>query len=476
MWPIDNIRIWYSRRRAQPPNNGAVEKDFGVVPAVSRVMQDNINLWYALYLNEPPWVTPESCVKPLGLAGAIGRELARYALAEFSFTVSGGTRADYINERMQLAAGNFLQALELGLCLGGVAFRPYIERGQLYVDVTGATAFSPIEFDGGGRCISGVFRDTITYRKQKYTRLEYHGFEDIAIDRDAYINRYVIRNKAYRGDTGGGAPIKLSEIPAWAELDEETVIEHVERPLFSYFKNPSSNSIDPESQVGVSVYGGAPNIALLQQADEQWERLNWEFKSGERKIFSDATKVKSDQFHDRLFEYGRFTADGTLFETFSPEFRNEPLYQGLQKILQRIEYNVGLSFGDLSDPQSVEKTATEILTAKNRKRTTLKHIQDAFKVAALDDLAYAINVYCDLYGLAPRGEYEINCTFGDTVLDDPETIRQNKAMFLQEITAGVRNPWEYRVEYLKETPEEAMAKLPGMEDLMRGVEQQEEVE
>ena len=89
-------------RRAVPA--GAALREFGMQPAASRVMQDNARLWWDMYTNHPPW---ESCdVRPLGLPGAIGRELSRHALTEFSLTVSGGARAEYLNEQMQAAGAH----------------------------------------------------------------------------------------------------------------------------------------------------------------------------------------------------------------------------------------------------------------------------------------------------------------------------------------------------------------------------------
>lgn len=466
---FSDIRNWFfGRTKTKPINDGVVEQAFDVVPAVSRTMQDNISLWYALYINQPPWITPDSCVKPLGLPGAIGRGLAIYALAELTMTVSGSPRADYLNKRAKVALNGLLRDLELGLCLGGIAFRPYIERGQLFVDANSATVFEPVEFDGSGRAISGVFKDEIIVRKQKYTRLEYHGFEKL----DNGNSVYVIRNKAYKGDAGG-TTINLKDVPAWSDLQEEIAIDGIDRPLFSYFKNPSSNDIEPGSNVGVSVYGGAPNVGLLQQADEQWERLWWEFQSGERKIFSDGTKVGANQFRDRLFEYGNFTSDGNLFELFSPEFRNDPLYQGLQYILQRIEYNVGLSFGTISDPQSVERTATEVLAAKNRQRITVGAIQRELE-STLNGLVYAMNAYCDLYGLAHKGEYETVYNWGDGVLDDPETVRQDKALDASLVSQSLLNDWEWRMKWLGEDEQTAKAMLPKMTDIV--TEEQAEIE
>lgn len=461
---LDFFKSWWNRRTVKPLDDGTVERAFNVTLATSEAMKKGMELWWALYTNNPPWET--DCVKSLGLPGAIGRELTKFALAEFNVSVSGGPRADYLNERVQsVLVPQLSKDLELGLCLGGFAMRPYIDqRGLLLVDGTGATAFSPVEFDGTGKAVSGVFREIVKVKKKTYCRLEYHGFED---------GVYIIRNKAYEGEAGGGTDIPLSTVPQWANLEEEVRVENVDRPLFTYFKNPSSNDIDPSSEIGVSVYGGEPVATLFRQADEQWERLLWEYKSGERKIFMDASEASAKQFPDRLFERGQFSADGNLFEPFSPEFRNDPLYRGFQWILQRIEYNVGLSFGTISDPQSVERTATEILAAKNRQRITVKAIQTALE-NAINGVVYAMNAYCDLYGLAPAGEYEVTYNWGDGVLDDPDTIRQDKAMMLQEIAAGITNPWEYRVAFKKETENTAKAMLPTLEDM--ATEGQQEVE
>lgn len=155
------------------------------------------------------------------------------------------------------------------------------------------------------------------------------------------------------------------------------------------------------------------------------------------------------------------------FEQFSPAFRDDPLYKGFQRILQRIEFNVGLSYGTISDPQTVEKTATEILAAKQRQYATEGDIQEAFQ-DVLDDLLYAMDMYCDLYRLAPAGGYEVVYNWGDGVLDDPETRRQDKAMDLQEVSAGLMQPWEYRMKWKGEDEETAKAALPGTEDLVSG--------
>ncbi len=452
MLPFEHLKNLFGRSRARLPDEAPAERAFGVQSCLSRPMREGIALWYSLYVNDPPWRQEDPRLSPSGLPGAIGRELTRNALAEFALSVSGGARAEYLNGVLRRARSGFPRAMELGLCLGGTALRPCLDRGQLCVDVCGANAFTPTDFDGDGRAVGGIFREETVWQRQRYTRLEAHGF--------APDGSYVIRSRAYRGEPGG-QELPLSAVPRWAELEPEVRIQGLQGPLFAYFKNPGANDLDPGSPVGASIYGAAPTVELLREAEEQWYLLRWEYRSGKRKIYSDGEALRPEQFDDELFMRGRFTADGSLFETFSPAFRDGALYKGFQDILRRLEYAVGLSYGSLSDPQSVEKTATEILAAKSRQRTTVKAIQESFQ-AALEGLIYALDAFASLYRLAPEGDYELNFSWGDGVLDDPETVRQDKALMLQEIAAGITSPWEYRVAFKGENEETAKARLAKM--------------
>ena len=451
-------------RRALFPQ-AAAEREFGVSPAVSMTMEKYIALWYAMMVNTPPW---QDCnVKAVGLPAAICREVARPTLVEFTANITGSQRADYLNDGFQLAKENFSKALELGLALGGVALKPYIYGDKLLVDMTGAAGFQPTKFDPTGRCIGGVFRDKpVKVNGKYYVRLESHDLTDTT---------YTIKNKAYYSDSTGsvGASAPLDVVPEWADIQEEVTIQNMDGPLFAYFKPPIANTADTNSLCGMSIYGDAATVELIKQADEQWERLRWEFKSGERKVLMDGNTSTADMFDKRLFEIGAFTADGDFYQFLNPELRNDAVYKGFQDVLRRIEFNVGLSYGDISDPQTVEKTATEIRSSKQRKYVLISSIQTALE-HTFDALIYAMNTYATLYGLAADGEYEVTYDWGDSILDDQETKDKEFARDLQLLSAGIVNDWELRAKYMNEDEETAKAALPKMQDVVE--ETQREVE
>lgn len=448
MWLMDWARSLFGKMHRKTTSAGTIEKEFGAYPAASRLMEDSQNLWWNMYVNHPPW---ESCeIRPLGLPRAIGRELSQHAFAEFKMTVSGGTRADYLNRQIDLASNDFSKSLELGLCLGGIALRPYLDDGRILVSVS-TTNFTPTRFDGTGKAIGGVFRTRPVREGDTYfVRMEYHDFGRT----DTGEKIYSVQNKAFQSDQNGniGAEVPLDSVPDWAGMEPITTIAGLAGPLFAYFKPPGANCVEPDSELGISVYAG-PTVELIQQADEHWQLIRWEYQSGRRKIYADG--VDADQFGDDIFSVGPFSSNGNFFEVFSPEFRDDHLYNGFQRILQRIEFNVGLAYGTLSDPQSVEKTATEILYAKHRQYVTEGMIQKAFQFA-IDDLLYAMNALCDLHQLAPVGDYQTEYNWGDGVLDDPETKRQEKAMDASLVNQKLLSPWEFRMKWYGE--DEATAK------------------
>lgn len=104
---------------------------------------------------------------------------------------------------------------------------------------------------------------------------------------------------------------------------------------------------------------------------------------------------------------------------FNPAIRDTSLFNGLDKLLKRIEFNCNLAYGTLSDPQAVDKTAEEIRSSKQRSYSAVCDVQRALQ-SALEHLIWVMDFYASLYKLAPMGEYEVSFSWGDGVLQDTD--------------------------------------------------------
>lgn len=95
------------------------------------------------------------------------------------------------------------------------------------------------------------------------------------------------------------------------------------------------------------------------------------------------------------------------------------------------------------------KTATEVVSEKSDLYQSLKKHEQVVEEA----IVRLVQVVAEMLGLP---EQTVSVGFDDSIIED---VGAEKTRFLQEIAAGVRMPWEYRVQFLGETEETAKEML-----------------
>jgi A118_put_portal: phage portal protein, putative, A118 family len=434
-----------------------IKDAIGVEVAVSDKMANEIDLWAKMYKNEPPW--KEKNIKLCGLPAAIAGEFARLVTLELKTEVTGN---DFINEEYQAVVSDIRKYTEYACAKGGLAMKPYASEGHIEVDMVQADRFFPTKFNSRGEVTAAVFAESLTVGKKVYTRLEYHQHEG---------TMYHINNKAFvKQDLDNvevlGKEVPLTAVPEWANLQEEVTLKNVKMPLFAYFKIPNANNVDDTSPLGVSVYSRAIND--IKEADNQWTRLLWEFEGSELAIDADITLFKKDdkgnyefpKGKDRLFRMMDLDDNAEKYKVFAPAIRDENLINGFNAILRRIEFNVGLAYGTLSDPNTVDKTAEEIKASKQRSYSTVSDIQKSLQTA-LEQLVYAMDVMAQLSGLSGRKKYEMSFDWDDSIVIDKE---QELASMQQDAVAGFIRKELYVAAKYGVSEEEALKMMPQQDE------------
>ena len=481
-----------------------IENELHVAPLISSKMEAEIREWTDMYEGHPSWVKEPTFADPsrivsLGLPSLIASEKARTALLEMKSDISAPTkeveeanpdyvdpqkdvygnlipsatpktiikdiplgdtsRAEYLNNQYQTKLLKRLRTnLEYGIAKGGLVIKPYVvvsemlgENGQgnrvdIEFDFIQADAFYPLAYTANGKITEAAFIQTRADKDYTYRRLEYHKWEN---------NTVTVINKAFRttnnqnqtSSTGVnsidlGHEVSLKSVPEWKNIEPETTIKNVNRPLFAYFKMPEANTIDSSSPLGIS--GFAKAKSLIKDADMQYSRLLWEYEGGELAIDID---------RDAL----RFVDDGTgITHTVRPIMQQRFYIKGLNTILMRIEDVCGISRGTLSEVYTAEaRTATELKILKQRSYQTNADIQQAVE-DALRDVIYIMNAYCDLYEITPDGEYDISFEWDDSIIVDTDTELLNRITLQQN---GLASKLENRMWYFGETERQAKEAL-----------------
>ena len=410
-------------------------------------------------------------------------------------------RATFMNTQYQnKLLKQIRRQVEYGIAKGGIVIKPYpvkhesgtsslvdetkedaerlssekpIPKYEFDFDFVHADRFYPLSFDSNGKLTEVAFIQTRTDKDKIYTRLEHHQLIDTTI---------IVRNYAFVKHTADGmlrgliketkdlgTPCSLAEVPEWSNLEPEVRVGNVNKLLFGYFKMPEANTIDPYSPLGVSAYSRV--VSLIQDADEQYSRMLWEFEGGELAIDVDRDALKISQYNngvqtempvkqERLFRKVDLNSEET-YNVFAPQLRDVSLSHGLNLILTRIEDVVGFSRGTLSEADEMTtKTATELKLAKQRSYASNRDIQLALE-DALKDVVYAMDVYCRLYKITPPGEYQVSFEWDDSILVDSDTELQTR---MNMINAGLASKVETRMWYFGETENQAKAALQKIED------------
>jgi len=439
-------KVWYEMIGRQ-----SVKQALGIDVSISDPMIGALDLWAKMYQNQSPWVGKD--IVSLNLAAAIASEIARLATLELKVTIAGSPRADYLSSQFEKVSDKLRDMIEFGVAKGGMVFKPYVSGREINVDFVQADQFYPVSFDANGKITACVFVDQRKQGNYYYTRLESHTLE---------AGGCQITNSAYRSDNRDmlGTKVDLASIGDWSGLAEEAFISGVNKPLYSYFRYPMANNIDPTSPLGVSCYARA--VDLIKQADMQWSDLIWEFESGQRALYVDVLAFGRDSSGRPILPNKRLyraletgSAEGDLYHEWSPTLREQNIINGMNRILKQIEFTCGLAYGTLSDPNQVEKTATEIAISKQRTYATIVDTQKAVR-NALDDLISAMDTWVTLAKLAPAGRYVVNYEFDDSLVVDKDASFQQD---LRLVAQGIMSAVEFRMRNFGEDEETAKRKI-----------------
>lgn len=429
---FEKIKEWFLRGIDKMLSKSTIEEALKVKTAISNEMDRAMGLWLKIFTNNAPWLNEE--VTSLQLGASIAEEFARLITLEMKSEVTGSARANYINEYYQKVLEDLKSKLALFNAVGGGFFKPYVKNNRFYIDYIPQTDCKPLKFDNAGNITSMAFNSQITKGDKIYTRLETHTLNG---------TDYIIENKVYVSDNSSmlGRITSLSEVIEWSELEERTVIKNIERPLFAYYKVPLANNIDTKSCLGPSVYHKA--VDSIRKADIQASRLDYEYESAERSIYADIDALRHEESTAKrckivkTLDAGDKTSD--FYREFSPQLRDEGFIRGQNKIKQEIEFQCNLAYGTISDPNTVDKTATEINASKQRSYASVSQMQKSLEYA-LKHLVKILDVYCDLYELAPSGECEVSAEWDDSIIVDTESEQRIR---LQETNLGLGSKLDY---------------------------------
>ena len=447
------------------------QKEFNVDIISSELMEIAQIQWNNIIKGQPYWLKPN--VRTIHFAKFICQYTSKKTCMDLNITVTGSDRADYINKCLrEMVSKSIRDKVEDACGLGGLILKPsgtYNAAGAIDYVLPGN--FIVTEKNSNGDILGIIFVDRMNMGKDYYTRLEYHHFVNTIDHEKEEIGRnYVIENKAYKsnGPDKLGSKINLEDVEEWKSIQPVLVINNVEKPLFGYFKMPYNNTIDYASPEGVSMFSNA--IEELMNLDIAWSRKGDEVEDSQHITFIDETSLmrtdKRTGAKERIdlprFVKGlRHGVDSTsTVDEHVPTMLTEQRIAEINSTLSMISTKCGFSQGQfILDRKSGRLTATQVESDDSETVETINDIRNRLK-AAVKDLIYALNKYCDVFYEMPDGYVN---ALDENVPDEDifyfkdlmASFEQDRTRAYQLMIQGIYSKKKYLMEYEGFSEEEA---------------------
>lgn len=433
-------------------HNHTIEQVTGIETHISAEMLDAIGLWNDMLAGNAPW---NDKAKSCGTLSQVATVLSNYVTREIALEVENPA----IESVMRHIDKNVDKTVEFIVLLGGCVIRPIYANGRLQYENIPLGNYLPIKYDFDGTLMSAIILKSLSEKNKKFVLVESHNFDGA---------NHTVKCTLYRNESGALRKTTLSDCTLTAEITPEYTWRNVKRPMIIEFRNHATNKIDG-SNIPVSLVAGTED--LVKDADEQYERMNWEQEGGEMRMIVDRdmfqkrrkrdgteTGTRMDKTLCRLMTMidGDGSADGKKIIEHAPQLRTEAQNAMLQQIFRRIELTMGVGKGTISDMESVEQTAEQYRGGKMGLFAVVDKIEDEIE-AKYHGCAEVFAHMAAAYRLGANNP-KITVKWSDD--QTRKDMQQAKQTAMQEITAGIKNKWEYRRDFFGEDEETAKANTP----------------
>lgn len=432
----------------------AIYKELGDRCTYDPQMAARVELWRKMYEGKAPWNGER--ILSAGVASGVAAEVAKLITIEARATLEGSKLLEaQLTGRVLPRMRSFS---EYGLAKGSLIIKPIVSNEGMSTQFIQADKFFPIGYDSNKDITSCVLVDQVRKGKYIYTRFEIHTINGKLL---------TVENRAYKSSDDGllGARCALTDVEQWESLAEEKSFTGIDKLPFGLFRCPLANRFG-DSPLGASIFSRA--VEHIKEADKRYSDICWEYEAKQAAIHVAESMLKYDKTNDkfimpggsdrlyRALQYNNGATDKPLIETYSPEIRSSAYFDGFNAQLRMIEFDCSLAYGTISDPNTVDKTATEIEASKQRSYTLISDCQAAMETA-LQDWANGALFWARLYGLEHSSSIDLKVDWGDSILANPQAEREEDR---KDVSMGVMRLEEYRAKWYGEDINTAASNLP----------------
>lgn len=430
-------------------------------------MFEKFMAWVAMLFGKKPKSPPEAYgaqkseeeykkIDNINFALMFGQRLANIAFADSTQEITGadgqegGKRAEIVREVLDWAFKRARKISAQVMATGGRLIVPYVADGQIKCDLVEQERLYILETAGEVITSAAILADSTTVNDKRYYR--WVGY--------TLINGSLqIRNRI-TDDAGRVVPI--ADFEAWADLPDEYVIQNADKLPFAFLRCPGDNRRTKELYGTPITYGSE---SIIKSIRDQMRTIAREYSLTRPMLGLDATlwrrRLPGDgsrgiddlrrtvqDSDDPFIPVDGYTDDQRVpWMIYAPAIRDSAMYNRLDRLFELLEKSVGTSRGILTARETANATATEIRAANHDTMVMVDAVRGMW-ADAMDDLADAVDMLAEHFGLSPageRGDYAIQYDWDMSLFESAEEtfqqlteLQDRGAVSLAELRQWVR--------------------------------------
>ena len=391
----------------------------------------------SFFKREPKDVPPTSYAETYeninaeNITATICNALASKVFGDSTMTIDGtGKRADFVRETVNAWWEDDLPWItSQAFGKGGMVLVPMVTGNNITINAVNQERLFVLSTRGRRITSAALLAESTEIGNAEYNRwLKYDLNESGLQTITTVVTDY------------SGKQVPFAVVPEWADIEPEIAISGTDRLLFAFLKCPRDNRIENKTY-GVPVTYGAEREIL--ETVEHIGIYRREFKLTRPMLGLDSAlwRRKGDTAAAQVMTIDQVKRtvqdDDTPFipldqpqmstspswQYFAPAIRQDAMEARLQSLYRRVEKSCSLSQGILTERQTLSYANRDEVRAAQYDTFAVVAAMRKNIEAVIDDLAYAIDVMAERFGLTPsgaRGSYAIEYDWDYSMIESTE--------------------------------------------------------
>lgn len=330
---------------------------------------------------------------------------------------------------------------------------------EIKLDYVAGRKIIPLSWDNGiiKECAFAIEK---TIKGKQYVYVQIHHLNE--------SGTYDIDNVIYEKNNDNLSDIELSEVAGFENVPPTVHTGSTERQFVIDRLNIANNSTISDNPLGVAVFANA--IDQLKAVDIVYDSYVTEFVLGKKRVMVKPSAMQSidgepafDANDVVFYIMPEDSKDDSMIHELNMSLRTGEMNGGMQDMLNVLSAKCGFGEKHYKFDGGSVATATQIVSENSELfRTIKKH--EIILEEVLKEIARIILRLGNTYlGKSLQEDVEISVDFDDSIIEDKATEFQRDMTML---SAGILNPYEFRMKWMNEDEKTAKEALPQMEALV----------